>query len=60
VGFEGSHDVHDFLLEIRRIGELLFGVVGGLLFEGFGFEQFALDDVVDVDQFVLLGEVVFE
>ena len=43
-----------------RIGELLLGVVARLLAQRGRFEQLALDDVVDVDQFVLVGQFAVE
>ena len=61
VGLQGFHDgVHDFLLEIRRVRELLFGVVGGLLLQRFGFEQFAHDHIVHVNELVLRRQLAFE
>ena len=37
---------------------MFLGVVRGLLFQGFGFEELAHDDVVHVDQLMLVREVV--
>jgi hypothetical protein len=58
VGVEGAHDgVEQLGFQVGGFGELFLGVVGGLLLEGFGFEEFALDDVVDVDKLILVGGV---
>ena len=61
VGLEGADDgVHEFGLKIRRVGELLFRVIGRLLLERLGLEELPHDHVVDVNQFVLVREVTFE
>jgi hypothetical protein len=45
VGVESCDDcVHELGFEIRRVGELFFGVVRRLLLERFGFEQLTPQD----------------
>jgi hypothetical protein len=54
---ERAHDGSEKLgLEVRRIGELLLRVVHRLL-QRLRLQQPSLDHVVDINQFVLVGEV---
>jgi len=61
VGVEGTHDgVEQFGFQVGGVGKLFLGVVGGLLAQGFGFQQLAFDDVVDVHQLVLVAQLALE
>jgi len=61
MGGEGFDDgVLVFSFSVAGGGELLFGVADRLLDEEVGFEEFALEDAVDVDELVVGGEVAFE
>ncbi len=58
---EGIHDgIHQLAGQIGRIGKLFLGVVGRLLLQGLGCQELALDDMVDIDQPVILGQVALE
>jgi len=61
VSFKSPDDrIHQFGLQIRRVEKLLFRVISRLLLQGFGFQQFAFDYIVDVNQFVLFGQIPFK
>src|SRR5208337_5458034 len=50
VSLQSADDgVHEFGFEIGRVRELLFGVVGRLLLERLGLQEFSHDHVVDVN-----------
>src|SRR5208337_3705287 len=52
VSLQSADDgVHEFGFQIGRVRELLFGVVGRLLLERLGLQEFSHDHVVDVNQF---------
>ncbi len=52
--------VHDLVLKIGRVGELLLGVVRGLLGQSGGLQQFPHQDIVYVDKLVLVREFALE
>ena len=47
-------------LRSGEAGELLLGVVGGLLHQGLALKQLPLQDVVYIDKLVVIGEVALE
>ena len=61
VGIQGVHDrVHQFRVEVRRVGELFLGVVRRLLAELLRFEELPLNNVIHVHQLVLIRQLALE
>ena len=56
-GIQRANDgVEQFFSKVRRIGELFLGIARGLFPKRFGFQQFAPNHVVHVNELVLVGQ----
>ena len=54
------HGIHDLFGERRQVRELRFGVVASLNDQLLALQQFALDDIVHIDEPVVVGEIALE
>jgi hypothetical protein len=61
VGVQRVHDgVQQRILQVRRVGELLLAVAGGLSDQGVVLRQLALEHAVHVGELVVVGQLAFE